>query len=75
MTDFENALRGTMSHQNLAFEQADADLRAETNTASLGIENLLSVAQRSKLFHRASPAWAKNDFIKCGFCRNRPTAR
>ena len=40
MSDFEDALRGTMSNQNSAFEQADADLRAETNTASLGIEKL-----------------------------------
>jgi hypothetical protein len=29
-----------MAHQNRGFEQADADLRAETNAASVGIEHL-----------------------------------
>src|SRR5437764_1085897 len=38
MSDFEEALRGTMAHPNRAFEQADADLRAETSTASGAIE-------------------------------------
>jgi hypothetical protein len=38
MSNFEEALRGTMAHPNRAFEQAEADLRAETSTASAGIE-------------------------------------
>jgi hypothetical protein len=40
MSDFEDALKGTISHPNRDFEQADTDLRAETKTASVGIENL-----------------------------------
>jgi hypothetical protein len=40
MSAFEDVLRGTMSQQNRGFEQADADLRAETIASSAGIENL-----------------------------------
>jgi hypothetical protein len=40
MSDFKDALRRTMSHENRAFEQADADLRAETDTASVELESL-----------------------------------
>jgi hypothetical protein len=40
VSDFEDALRGTMAQPNRAFEQADTDLHAETHAASVGIENL-----------------------------------
>jgi hypothetical protein len=40
MSDFEEALRGTMSQKNSAFEMADWDLQAETKFTSAGIENL-----------------------------------
>jgi hypothetical protein len=40
MSDFEAALRGTIAHPNKGFEQADADLREETNIASLAVANL-----------------------------------
>jgi hypothetical protein len=40
VSDFEDALRGTMAQPNRGFEQAEADLHAETNAASVGIDNL-----------------------------------
>jgi hypothetical protein len=40
VSDFEDALRGMISGQNRPFEQADADLRAETSAASAGIGKL-----------------------------------
>jgi hypothetical protein len=40
MSDFEDALRRTLSGQNGPFEQADVDLLAETQAASVGVESL-----------------------------------
>jgi hypothetical protein len=48
-----------MSQQNRAFEQADADLRAETAAASAGIENLTN--SRGSL--RLSPPQEKDDGV------------
>jgi hypothetical protein len=59
VSDFEEALRGTLAHQNSAFEQADSDLRAETATASLGIENLTN--KRGSL--RLGPPQEKDDGV------------
>jgi hypothetical protein len=47
VSDFEDVLRGTMSRPNQDFDQADADLQAETKVASVGIENLTN--QRGSL--------------------------
>jgi hypothetical protein len=59
VSDFEEALRGTLAHQNRAFEQADADLRAETAAASVVIENLTN--KRGAL--RLGPAQEKDDGV------------
>ncbi len=59
MSEFEAALRGTMSHQNKGFEQAEADLRAETGAASVGIEKLTN--NRGSLV--LSPAREQNDGV------------
>ncbi len=59
MSDFEDVLRGTMSHHDSAFEQVEADLRAEINTASVGIENLTN--KRGSL--HLSPAREADDGV------------
>jgi hypothetical protein len=39
VSDFAKALRGTMARPNSGFEQAKADLRAETGAASEAVQN------------------------------------